>query len=281
MIFSVEFSRNLVLNFQGELIFEKRSKYQLIRIIRTREFGKMLLLDNNFQLSEYDEHIYHEAFVHPAFCCRDADEVLILGGGDGGVAREVLKWPVKKVEVYEMDPEVVEVVKGYMPEVPDGAFEDPRLKVRYGDARELLERQKKKWDIIICDLTDPEGPSARLFTKEFYQLCKDRLKPDGILVINADSPAYLEKPPDGLFGFLATTVKSVFPWILPYLQFVPSFFAEQGFALASRKRQEPDPKRLRGLKLGFLDENRLLSYFKPNRYIQQILRKRWKISTDR
>jgi len=161
-------------------------------IIFTHEiFGKVLALDGVIQLTTKDEHIYHEMIAHvPLLAHGNARKVLIIGGGDGGVAREVLRHKtVKEVILVEIDPSVINFSKQHLPEVSCGAFENERLKVVIADGAKFVQETKERFDVIIVDSTDPIGPGEVLFTSEFYGNCAKIFSDNrGILVTQNGVP---------------------------------------------------------------------------------------------
>lgn len=167
-----------------KIIFQEKTDYQDLVIFDNPTFGRVLALDGAIQVTEKDEPIYHEMMVHvPLLTFGKPSSILIIGGGDGGILREVLKHPsVKSATVVEIDPSVIEVSKLYLPNLHRGAFNDPRAHVVIEDASLFVKRSTDMFDVIICDSTDPFGPGAVLFTSEFYGDCKKRLNPKGIFV---------------------------------------------------------------------------------------------------
>jgi len=162
-------------------IFSGKSEFQKIEVFENEEFGRILVLDGVVQLSTEFEYIYHEMLVHPAMLShRNPKRVLIVGGGDGGSLREVVKHPVKEIYLVDIDKKVIEVSKKYLPSVSAGAFEDKRLKVFIKDASKFLDNYQNFFDVIIEDLTDPKGPSLSLWKKKFYSKILKALKKGGI-----------------------------------------------------------------------------------------------------
>ncbi|MEM0318067.1 MAG: methyltransferase domain-containing protein, partial [Candidatus Nezhaarchaeales archaeon] len=163
-----------------KIMYSGRTKFQQVDIVETYSFGKCLFLDGKLQSCEYDEHVYHEALVHPAMMTHpDPKRVLIVGGGEGATAREVLRYPtVEKVVMVDIDGELVDLCRRYMPEWSQGAFEDPRLELVIADGRKYIEETGESFDVVILDLTDPlpGTPSVYLYTREFYELVKGRLR---------------------------------------------------------------------------------------------------------
>ncbi|MFN3383620.1 MAG: spermidine synthase [Archaeoglobaceae archaeon] len=148
---------------------------QKIEIFETESFGKLLVIDGKVQLTEFDEHFYHEMLVHvPMNSCKKAKKVLIIGGGDGGALREVLKHEVEEVALVEIDRNVIELSKKYL-RIDNGAFEDPRVEIVIGDGRKFVENCES-FDVIIVDSTDPVGVSDPLFDKDFFAICAEKSK---------------------------------------------------------------------------------------------------------
>ncbi|MCH8244642.1 polyamine aminopropyltransferase [Patescibacteria group bacterium] len=168
-------------------LYKKKSKYQVIEIFDTEGFGRMFFLDGLVQLSTKYEAVYHEMLVHPAMLSHSNPQtVLIIGGGDGGTLRETLKHPVKEVFLVEIDKEVIEVSKKYLPSVSSGAFNDSRTKIIIADGKDFIKQYQNYFDCIILDSNDPDGVmAAGLFGKSFFQKVKRALKPDGIFALQA------------------------------------------------------------------------------------------------
>ena len=174
-------------------LFSGESEYQRIDVFDSEEFGKFISLDGEIVFSEKDEFIYDEMVTHVPMavhpCVKD---VLIIGGGDGGVAKELLQYDcVEHIDVVETDEMFVEVSRKFFPEVAC-ALDDPRVEVHYDDGLRFLRNKKAKYDLIINDSTDPFGHTEGLFTKEFYGSCYSALKEDGIMVYQHGSPFYDE-----------------------------------------------------------------------------------------
>ncbi|MCX5976324.1 MAG: fused MFS/spermidine synthase [Coprothermobacterota bacterium] len=223
----------------NRFLFQKQTPYQTLEIIDSPAYGRMLLLDGDIQSSAADEYIYHEALVQPAMVTHpDPRRVLILGGGEGATLREALRHrTVEKVWMFDLDPEVLEACRTFLPEWSAGAFDDPRLTLRIGDARAMLEEyQGEPFDVILSDLTDPftEGPSYRLFTREFFTLVKQRLAPDGIFALQS---SILRNTSYQMHQVIHNTLKTVFDGTFSYAPYVPSLDTPWGFILASDRWQ--------------------------------------------
>lgn len=218
------------------MLFQKETPYQTLEIVDSPFFGKMLILDGDVQSSQLDEYIYHEALVQPAMIAHPGPRrVLVMGGGEGATLREVLRHKtVEKAMMFDLDPEVIQASREFLPEWSQGAFEDPRVELTFGDARELLKNYSgEPFDVIISDLTDPfqEGPSYLLFTKEFFTLVRDRLSPQGIFALQA---SLLRNLTYEMHRAIASTLKAVFPVVRSYFAYVQAFDTTWGFALASK-----------------------------------------------
>ena len=225
-----------------ELIYSGQTKFQSIAIIDNDSFGKCLVLDGKIQSSEVDEFIYHEALVHPAMVTHpNPDKVFIAGGGEGATLREVLAHnTVKKAVMVDIDEEVVNICRHFLPSWHQNSFDDQRAELHFADARAYLEKNDAKFDVIIIDLPDPleKGPARLLYTREFYELVKQRLQPDGIISVQAESANWTQIEN---FVDIVNTMATIFPIVRPYQAHVPSFNSLWGFATASQKL---DPQKL-------------------------------------
>ncbi len=219
-----------------EVAYSGNSKFQSIDIINTNSFGTCLVLDGKIQSSEYDEFIYHEALVHPAMLTHsEPEKVLIAGGGEGATLREVLAHrSVKKVTMVDLDEEVVDVCRRFLPSFSQNSFDDPRLELLFADARDFLEENRDSFDVIVLDLPDPiaEGPARLLYTREFYHLVKERLDSEGIMSVQAEPATYRDLRE---LAAIYNTLKSVFPVVRIYQTHIPSFAGMWGFITASAK----------------------------------------------
>lgn len=162
---------------------KKGKTLQDLLIVDTFRFGKMLVLDGAIQFTEADEKYYQEPLTHCAMFSHPLPKnVLIVGGGDGLILREVVKHSIKSVDLVEIDKEVIDLVKKYIPECASNAWDDPRLKIHIEDGAEFVKKVKKKYDVIILDTPDPIGPAKSLFQTKFYLNCKTILTPGGIII---------------------------------------------------------------------------------------------------
>ncbi|MEL6774941.1 MAG: polyamine aminopropyltransferase [Pseudomonadota bacterium] len=175
---------------ESRVLYDSETALQRIRVFENARFGRVLTLDDVVQTTEADEFIYHEMLAHvPILAHGAARRVLIIGGGDGGMAREVLRHTsVAKVTMIEIDAGVVDFAKRYLPGLSAGAFDDPRLSLVIADGAAFVRESGETYDVIICDSTDPIGPGEVLFTDTFYGHAKARLAEGGILVTQNGVP---------------------------------------------------------------------------------------------
>lgn len=215
----------------GRLLARFRTAYQEVEVYETAEFGRLFRLDGSFMTSEGDEFFYHENLVHlPAVSHPDPQSALVIGGGDGGSADELLKHPsMKKVTLVELDAGVVEIAKKYLEAVHHNVFDHPRLDLHIADGLEYVRSTPEKFDLIVLDLTDPGGPSEPLYTAEFYTACRARLASGGALSLHVGSPVAQPQR----FREIIHTLRSVFPLVRPYLLYIPLYGSLWGMACAS------------------------------------------------
>jgi len=182
----------LSIRYTGKIYFEKKSHIQNVRILESEAFGKMLTINNTFMCTERDEANYHEMIAHPAiFTHGRISNALIIGGGDGGTARELLRHNnMEEVTLVEIDKNVIDASREHLPTL-SSSFNDPRLKILVADGIKYIEEQKaKSLDMIIVDSSDPVGQAEGLFTKDFYMNTYNTLKENGVLVIQGESPYF-------------------------------------------------------------------------------------------
>ncbi len=218
----------------SDVLAWKKTEYQTMGVVQSPLFGKALILDGKWQSCTADEFLYHEPLVHPAMIFHGGPEsVAILGGGEGATAREVLRWKtVERVVMIDIDGQVVDACRQHLAEMHRGAFDDPRLDVIIGDAVDWLGQTDERFDVLISDLSEPveEGPSFRLFTREYFAKAKRILAPRGIFVLQAGSVSPVDIIPHAR---LIRTVGSVFEHVRPFASAIPSFAQPWGFAVAS------------------------------------------------
>ena len=206
---------------EEEVLYDSRTGHQRLRLIRNATFGRILLLDDIVQTTEGDEFIYHEMMAHvPILAHGAARRVLIIGGGDGGMAREVLRHrTVERLTQVEIDARVIEFCREYLPTLSAGAFDDPRLDLVIADAADYVREATDSFDVIICDTTDPVGPGEVLFSESFYGHLARRLAPGGIVVTQNGVP-FLQA--DELAGTMRA-FRSLFRDATCYMATVPTY----------------------------------------------------------
>ena len=217
-----------------ETVFSGKTRFQHVEVLDTLDFGRCLILDGKIQSSEADEFVYHEALVHPALVSHpNPVTVFIAGGGEGATLREVLTHnTVRRAVMVDLDGEVVDICRRFLPNHHRGAFDDPRVELHFSDARQYLETTEDAYDVILIDLPDPQegGPASFLYTQSFYSLLRQRLNPGGLVAVQSE-PCMTGNL--DAFTAISNTLKSVFPKLFPYHAMVPSFSYDWGFNLAS------------------------------------------------
>lgn len=192
-LWMTEVHRGMVgLTFKIEkTLFSERSEFQQVDVVKTEGLGAMLLNDGVVMLSERDEFIYHEMIAHvPLFVHPSPERILVIGGGDGGTVREVLKHrTVTRAVLVEIDQLVIQACREHLSSV-SSAMDDPRLEILIADGVTFIDETQEIFDVVLVDSTDPIGPAGPLFDKEFYKNVAMRLAPDGILITQAASPFY-------------------------------------------------------------------------------------------
>ncbi|MCH8806357.1 MAG: fused MFS/spermidine synthase [Planctomycetes bacterium] len=259
----------------------RRTAFQEMYIVETGAYGKALVLDGKWQSSTGDEFLYHEPLVQPAMLLHGGPgRVLILGGGEGATAREVLRWKsVERVVMIDIDGEVVDACREHLAEMHQGAFDDPRVEVRIQDALDFLDATTESWDVVISDLSDPieDGPSFKLFTKEYFERVRRVMAADGVFVIQAGPVGPVEMR---MHVRLVRTVMAVFEHVQSYTSHVPSYASPWGFALGSSRPIDarPDPDAIDrqlaehtngGLRM--LDGSALLGMFQIAKHIRRAI----------
>jgi len=210
---------NLVLTVD-RAVHSGRTAYQQVEVFDNGAFGRVLALDGIVQTTERDEFVYHEMLVHPAMLAHGAARrVLIVGGGDGGALEEVLKHPVERVVMVEIDREVVALARAHLGAICGAAFEDPRLDLVIGDGLAYVAGEGERFDVILVDSTDPVGPGKVLFEPPFYRDCRRRLAAGGI-VISQNTVPFLAGE---VVGAAAAGLRPLFRDVAAYLVPVPSF----------------------------------------------------------
>jgi len=220
------------------VLLETQTAFQHLVVAEAGRLGRVLLLDGDIQVTEFDESGYHEMLAHvPLLTHPDPRRVLIVGGGDGGALREVLKHPgVEQVDLCEIDEAVIDASTRYLPAL-SCAFDDPRASVHIADGIQYVGDHPDSWDVILVDSSDPKGPAEGIFKESFYQTLKNALSPGGVAVAQSES-AFLF---DGLIREIFAFLPNIFPMIGYYHALVPTYTSGViGFVLGWRARDNRD-----------------------------------------
>lgn len=232
-----------------ETIFNGNSQIQQIAIVETEDFGRMLVLDNVIQTTEFDEAAYHEMIVHvPMFTHPEPKRILIIGGGDGGSVREAVKHSsIDKIDMVDIDAMVVGLCKKYLPN-NSSEMENAKLNLKIGDGIQHLRESANTYDVIIVDCSDPIGPGEALFMKPFYQDILAALKEDGLFVQQTESPYYHKD----LIRRIFKDIGDIFPIARLYLTNVPTYPSGMHcFTIGSKKYDPLEFNKKRYEDLGF------------------------------
>jgi spermidine synthase len=270
-------------------LVRKRTPFQQIELVDTDEFGKALLLDGITQVVEKNDYLYHEPMVHPAFCAHgNPREVLVIGGGDGGIIREAVKYPcIDTVRCAELDAEVIDFSKKYLHVVHGGCFDDPRVQLFIADGRSFIKQCRNSFDAIIMDMTDPFGPSRMLYTRDFFKSAKRALRdPRGVFVMHSESP--ICRP--AAFNCIQRTLRSVFSHVRVLYVYIEMYATLWSISVASDRTDIGNiapaviDRRLArwgigGLKVYNGTTNAAMQVAYP--YIQETLAKKTRVITDR
>lgn len=258
-------------------LYSAKSEFQRIDVFSSKEFGRFLTLDGYMMLTEKDEFIYHEMITHvPLAVHPNVRDVLVIGAGDGGVARELARYDfIRRIDLVEIDEQVVEVCKNYLPQTACG-FDDPRVHVIYQDGMKFVRKHEDEYDLIIVDSTDPFGPGEGLFTKEFYGSCYKALRADGIMVNQHESPFY-----EGDAAAMKRAHKRIvdsFPISRVYQAHIPTYPSGHWLFGFASKRYHP-VEQLRadwwnglGLKTRYYNTNLHKGAFYLPNYVEEMLR---------
>jgi spermidine synthase len=210
-------------------LYSKKSEFQQIDVGDSEAFGRILFLDGALQIAEADGHIYHESLIHVPMCMTDVKKVLIMGGGDLCALREVLKHPVEKAVVVEIDGEVIKASKQYLSKINKKSWENSRTEILVKNALEYVKETDEKFDVIVSDLTDPGGAGDYFYSREFYTFCKRAMTDKSILVTHGSISSNPEFTAERVYaGFRELFKHSAF-----YSTHIQSFNCTYGFLLGS------------------------------------------------
>jgi len=229
---------DIKIGIKGKLLHKKKTAYQDLRIYKTPRFGNMLTLDGTIQTTTKDEFIYHEMLTHPVLLAHlRPQKILVIGAGDGGVLREVLKHKVKEAYIVEIDDEVIQTSKRYLPSISNGAFaKGKRVKIIIDDGARFIKDIKEKFDIVIVDSPDPLGAAKALFSKKFYQNIFSILKDGGIMIRQAGSTVLQADELKQNYRIL----KQIFPYVSVQLAAIPTYIGGLFSFLIGSKRINPE-----------------------------------------
>lgn len=254
-----------------DILHSEKTPYQELVVVDTLEWGKAMLLDGAIQITEKDEFIYHEMISHIAMNSHpNPEKALIIGGGDGGVLRELCRHArLKNIDMVEIDGRVVENSKRFFPEVAS-SFTDPRLHLFLEDGLAFVKNTREKYDVVVVDSCDPVGPAVELFSEAFYRDLYQVLNEDGIAVVQSESPVFYQQT------FISTHrhLASVFPIVRVYLAPVPTYVSGPwSFTVGSKKH---DPSELAEnsesfIDLKYYDEKIHSGAFALPRFIRQMI----------
>lgn len=227
-----ELNAHSVYGYRGARRLETtRTAHQMLEVFDTPQFGRLLRLDGHFMTSVGEEFFYHEALVHPVAIAHPGPRnVLILGGGDGGAAEELLKHPsVERVVIAELDAEVPRAARQYLAEVHHGALDDPRVDLRIGDGFAYARDTADRYDLVLLDLTDPETPAGPLYTRAFLRALKRVLEPGGAITLHIGTPVFEADQVRRIAGDL----HACFARVRCHGLYIPLYGAYWGLAVAS------------------------------------------------
>ena len=266
--FSERYSDNLQLSFRvKDQLLSVKTDYQRIDVFDTYDFGKLLTIDGTVQLTERDEFVYHEMITSvPYYLSREPPKkALVIGGGDGGTAGQLIKTGFTEIVNVEIDTQVVEVCKKHFPELY-GSFEDNRVKLLIEDGVKYIRNTKEKFDLVIVDSTDPVGPAAGLFMEDFYRAIKGVLSKNGIVVTQSGSPFYQSKALQMAFSGM----NKVFSYVMPYTAFIPTY--PSGFwSFTMAADYEPKPRDEEVLPRKYFNRDILEGAFRLPQFVKDLI----------
>jgi spermidine synthase len=227
--------RDTALSFKiKKKLYSRRSKYQLVEIYQTEQHGNLMALDGCYMVSTAEEFVYHDMLAHvPLFAHPDPKNVLVIGGGDGGTVREVMKHKgVKNIDFVEIDWDVYKTSKKYFPALVKGLEQDKRVKFKFGDGIKFVKESKNQYDVILVDGTDPSDIAGGLFATDFFRDVRRALKPDGIMAMQSEDPYY----DSDIIKNVQHRLKKLFRHTALYLAFIPIYPSGMwSFSIASKK----------------------------------------------
>jgi spermidine synthase len=252
-------------------LHHEKTEFQTLDVIETVQFGNMLVLDGMVMTTDVDEFVYHEMITHVAMNTHpNPEHVLVVGGGDGGAIREILKHPsVKMATLAEIDGKVIEASKKYFPQIA-GALDDPRVKIEVTDGIRHVEENKGKYDVILVDSTEPVGPAVGLFQRPFYQSIYEALKEDGIMVAQTESPWFNRE----LIRQVFQDISSLFPITRLYTASIPTYPSGLWSFTIGSKKYDPltvPEDQLRTVETRYYHPGLHKALFQLPRFVQELI----------
>lgn len=257
-----------------ETIFTEQTEFQHLAVVDTYELGKALILDGIVQTTEFDEFIYHEMIAHPAMLSHPKPEcVLVIGGGDGGAVREIIKHPsIKHVDLVEIDDKVISACRKYFPNI-SCALSDSRVDVIVADGTQYIRNKIDYYDVIVIDSSDPVGPSTELFGLDFYSNVFKALKKDGLMVAQSESPVFYRATTKRVRKYIANT----FPIFTTYLAPIPTYTGgfwsfTMGSKIYNPLLAKPAAENINQLNTSYLTPELLTACYCLPKFIKNILK---------
>lgn len=267
--------QNENVNFSARVkrtIYSGKTDFQEIEILETEYFGKMMILDGVIQTTTFDEFIYHEMIVHvPMFTHPDPKKILVIGGGDGGSVREIIKHSgVEKVDWVDIDGKVTEACREYLPEWNHMIQNSPVVELKIQDGLKYMKESRGQYDVVVVDCSDPVGPGELLFQFDFYQDIYGALKDDGLFVQQTESPFYHRD----LIRRIQKDVSSIYKITGLYTANIPTYPSGlHCFTIGSKKYEPSRPLESRAPDFGtrcYTPETHAASFVLP-KYVKELV----------
>jgi spermidine synthase len=256
-----------------ETLYSEKTEFQQLDIINTKQFGRMLVLDGMVMTTDVDEFVYHEMIAHVALNTHpNPKKVLVVGGGDGGAIREIVKHPsVEKAVLAEIDGGVIEACKKFFPAIASELSGNPKVDVQVIDGIKHIHDHKGEYDVIMVDSTEPVGPAVGLFEKGFYQGIYDALKPDGIMVAQTESPWFNRD----LIKRVFKDINSIFPVTRLYTCSIPTYPSGLWSFTIGSKQYDPlevDASKIKDLNTKYYNAEVHYAAFKLPNFVAELTR---------